>query len=127
LAGYLFLLLACAGFSLSLLPAHPSVIALSLLGLLLSGCYYYRRYCALSHKLSINNIVLNKDGCRLKSVGGYPLDSELAQGHFISNFLVVLHLTAKDRYFGIWLPIFVDSVAPDLFRQLKVRLRFPDG
>ncbi len=123
---YLLTLFASAGSGIYLLPLDTRVSLFGLFCLMLSGIYYYRRYYALTHSNSISSIILQKETCRLNLAGGRHLDSILADGQYVSNFLVVLHLSVKGHAVGLWLPLFADSVAPDLFRQIKVKLRYPD-
>lgn len=52
------------------------------------------------------------------------LDGKLASGTFITPLFVVLHIQTEQRWLPITLIVFYDALPCEVFRQLRIRLKY---
>jgi membrane-bound toxin of toxin-antitoxin system len=93
---------------------------------LASFCFYLHKYCVLNVKAGLSELILgSEDNWQVKMNDGAVHQAKLGDHLFVHPWLTIILLyydTRKDYF--IFTPDIIDA---DLFRRLRVRLRFPVG
>jgi len=103
-----------------------SVWTLGLHGaIVLNGAWATWRHALLRHPGSVIALELRGEpGCNLRLQSGAWLECEILPSSYVTPQLIVLNLARDGSRFRRHVVIFPDSIAPDVHRRLRVRLRW---
>ena len=117
---WLLLLHAAVFAVVALLPLPlPTVMAL-MVAVLLSLAWHWRTRVSPRYPQAVRGLHWEADGeCVLQLASGEQLTARLAVHAFVTPWLVILYFHGRPRH----LVLLPDMLAPQAFRQLRVRLR----
>jgi toxin CptA len=105
-------------------PAVPWITPL-VIALVLSWVWSLRRHALLRTPRAFVVVELKDEtACALQRRNGDWVYGDINTSSYVLPWLIVLHISARDRKLGIRLALFPDSMARDLHRRLRVRLRW---
>ena len=122
---YLWLLHLLALLGVLLLPLPIIDKQLAVIFMLASASYYHYKYALYARRGQFKEVVLKEAHCQIIVNNQRKFSAELKQRHFVSNLFVILSLSVRGRWLTQHLVLCRDAVDEDVFRQIKVRLRFP--
>jgi len=114
---------AAALFSVCWLPLPVGVLLLVSGGLLLSHYRYFRQYNGTAAG-RVEALVIADGRCCLLLHDGQACHAVLARRQFVSTYLVVLQLRIAGSMRSKRVMVWRDAVSQDLYRRLKVMLRY---
>jgi len=93
--------------------------------LLVSWAWTLRRYALLRDSRSYVALELkNETDCSVQMRNGLWVRGHVRASTYALPWLIVLHLAVADRLFGLRVVLFPDSMAHEMHRRLRVRLRW---
>jgi hypothetical protein len=84
--------------------------------------FFYTKVLLLGAKTIVKIKLITTANCLLSNNAGNELKAELCQESFVSNFLVILNCKIPQKKLKVAVVILVDSIAPEILRQLRVLL-----
>ena len=125
----LTLLFSCAHMGciiiIALLDGSMLLKASGMLLLALSLIYYIRTYASLQSANAIVSLYLSRDStCITQTRSGQQQHWHIEGSSFVTPYLTVLSLKSNELLFSRSIVIFPDNIDAELFRQLRVWLRW---
>ncbi len=111
----------CAITAVILLSVPVYIKLLCMILLFISFLYYFNKYVILNSARTIVKIEHIGESWSLVNSEGNIMSAELV-ATYISRRLIVLRFKVSGRLFKISVPIFIDAVTAESWRQLRQRL-----